>query len=457
MVTPQSNFPAWRVSDVQNWVNNAQPVPTDDEIREACRGFGIDDNGFILVVKRRLNDHLNTLKPSSIAAWNPDMLTTGRTTTGPEPYWPEHTPRTTWRQTMNNNRWIGLAILGILLLLLCGWISIGVNLPGRVGLALGQTPGFVATGTHNNAGELFYTNPGSPGVLFINRDGNYVPENQVATATAVTIVAATNTPVPVVQQPTMAPSSPSGGGTQPNGGGQQPPATGSSWTPAQKCEWLRSNFPQSTSGVQSLGAQLAGVQTQRIATHLYPCDTVNTAFDGFIILGPNEGYNGSFTIAVPAHGAVDAYPGATFTGRSMQIGSETIRAFDGSVTAQRATYWPWLDENPPTASSSTMPPAQPAAQAIPAATPPGDVQCLDPVTLAMQKKWMKPGDKPNWADTQYGGLRVELKSTDQLPPKWEAISSGRTIKENDTDRTMVIGWWSIYTPYDCRAQYKFSK
>lgn len=212
------------------------------------------------------------------------------------------------------------------------------------------------------------------------------------------------------------------------------------WTPQVKCTWLKANFPQTTEGVQALGAQLAGVQTSRIRTHLYPCNSTETAFDGFIVLGPNEGYSGSITMQVPTNGAIDSYVGANFSGRNTQIGEDTIRAFDGTVTGVSMTYWPWLDEDPTVGSVTTS-----------VTVTAGD--CIDPTVLATQMGWRNDG----WADQKYGGLRVELTSNGQLPPMWEAQASGRSIKETDPNREMVIGFWTIYPPYSCREALGYSK
>lgn len=237
-------------------------------------------------------------------------------------------------------------------------------------------------------------------------------------------------------------------GTGGNNGGT---GTGASWTPAQKGEWLRANFPQTTEAVQALGARLAGVPTQRVRTHLYPVDSVNTVFDGFIILGPNEGFQGEVTLEVPPNGAVDAYPGARFTGRTKRIGSETTRALDGTVTGVSMTYWPWLDEDPPIGQKTQTATDNTKTDAKTAETPKTNVE--GPEQLATRMGWKVI----EWADQKYGGLRVELSSPGQLPDKWEALASGRTIKESDTNREMVPGVWTIYPPFADREALGFSK
>lgn len=247
--------------------------------------------------------------------------------------------------------------------------------------------------------------------------------------------------------------SPAGNKNGSNGADNNAPTNGASSGSAlaDKCEWLKAHFPQTTASVQALGAKLANVQPNRIATHLFPCDATNTVFDGFIVLGPNEGYSGSFTLEVPDHGAVDSYPGATFSGNNHRIGAETIRATSGKVTAVRATYWPWLDENPPSAQTGPAP-AQPTA-APTTQTQPGNAACVDPTALASSHGWQNLG----FADQKYGGLRVQLSGSDTLPSGWEALTSGGGIHESDTNRQMSPGNWTIYPPFACRESLGYSK
>ncbi len=232
-----------------------------------------------------------------------------------------------------------------------------------------------------------------------------------------------------------------------------PFVTNSSWTPAVKCEWLRANFPQTGPAVQEYIAQLANVPRERVASHQYPCTTTDMAYDGGIILGPDEGWTTTFTVLVPQFGAVDAYPGAGFSvpNQTMQIGPETVRAFEGSVTAVRATYWPWLDEAPPIFGVPFIVPAGSAY--VSSQTSAAAVPCIQPTDLATQMGWRTV----EWADQKYGGLRVELTTSGQLPSMWEALASGRQIKEADVNREMVTGFWTVYPPYACREELGFSK
>lgn len=276
-------------------------------------------------------------------------------------------------------------------------------------------------------------------------------------------------------------------------------ASGSSWTPAQKCDWLRSNFPQSTQTVQELGARLANVDKTRVRTHRYECDTSNNngVFDGLIILGPNEGFRGEVTLSVPAGGAVDGYdtkcgarysqPARLVAGGSPNPCDDTWRADGGTVTGQSLTYWPWNDDKPPTGSSvvpqaggSPAPAQVPASptpadaskggtsgQAAPAQSPPTDAgkgaaapaqvpeksaDCKLGKTLASDKGWKLTNPQPSDL-AQYGGAQVTLDTAGELPAGWEALSSGRKITGDQADRAMVRGVWSIYPPTGaCRIQ-----
>lgn len=219
------------------------------------------------------------------------------------------------------------------------------------------------------------------------------------------------------------------------------PAESSSSSPMDKCEWLRQNFPQTTEGIQALGAKLAGVAPERIATHVFRCTPETTVFDGFIVLGPNEGYAGSFSLAVPAGGAVDTYAAAKCTGTSQTLGTatDTVRCFDGTVTAVRATYWPWLDENPPVSGGASSSTAETTG-------------CVDPKVMATQHGWTYAG-----SPDQYGGLVVTLTSADTLPVDWEAVTQGHTIRESDSNRAMAKGVYTIYPPYADRECLGYSK
>lgn len=211
--------------------------------------------------------------------------------------------------------------------------------------------------------------------------------------------------------------------------------------PITKCDWLGANFPQTTEAIQAYGASLAGVVPERVRTHVYRCTPTETVFDGLIILGPNEGYSGEFTIAVPANGAVDSYAKATYTGRHELLGAatDTMRAFDGTVTAVTATYWPWLDEAPPISGGTS-------SQTVAGAA------CIDPTALAAQHGWTYSA-----APDQYGGLVVTLTGSDELPADWEANGPTGSIKEFGINRAMSATTYTIYPPYSCRAALGYSQ
>ncbi len=214
-----------------------------------------------------------------------------------------------------------------------------------------------------------------------------------------------------------------------------------------KCSWMRINFPQTTEEVQALGAKLASVDPKRVRTHVFRCTPTQTVFDGMTILGPNEGWNGEFTLQVPANGAVDSYQAAKYTGKTELLGPETdtMRAYDGSVTAVTATYWPWLDENPPlVAADVSTKPAEPVTKTT---------GCIDPKDLAKDNVWTYSG-----TPDKYGGLQVTLTSVGTLSDSWMANGEGGIhIGDSDTIRTMRTGVWTIYPPFSCREELGYSQ
>lgn len=225
----------------------------------------------------------------------------------------------------------------------------------------------------------------------------------------------------------------------PAAGNSSSPSQPQSGSPADKCEWLRQNFPQTTEGIQAYGAKLAKVQPERVRTHVYRCTDSTTVFDGMIILGPNEGYSGEFTIAVPENGAVDSYADATYTGHHELLGAatDTVRAYSGTVTAVTATYWPWLDEDPPVDSSSTLPEG-----------------CMTTAALADLYGWNIYDGNVD----KYGGLVVELTEAGRLPEEWIAVGeNGKKIDEYDSSRGMKAGFWTVYPSYSCRKALGYSQ
>lgn len=281
----------------------------------------------------------------------------------------------------------------------------------------------------------------------------------------VIVVAPTAQPTQVPSQPTAMPSQPTVQPSQPTAIATAQPGAGAP-VRINKCDWLVRNFPQGnpigTPGqVQQLGARMANVQQERIRTHIFLCPS-GTVYDGYIVLGPNEGYGGNVTMSVPMPGtAIDSHATATFTGRTQKLGVDTIRAFDGQVTGLSMTFWPWLDEAPPvsdttlfggpfTSSPGGTTPSQPAPVTTPVAS---TSQCMQPDQLASQNGWQNLG----FADKKFGGLRVQLSSSGTLPASWEALTGGKSIKETDPERSMTSGVWTIYPPFSCRDALGYSK
>lgn len=227
-----------------------------------------------------------------------------------------------------------------------------------------------------------------------------------------------------------------------------------------KCEWLLKYFPQTTSGVQELGAQLAGVSPQRISTHSYiVCGADKPAvFDGFTILGPNEGYPGSVNLTVTSGGAIDSYDpacGATYTSTPKEVGpghpdpcDDVWRATSGQVTAERLTYWPWLDGvnngQPPEASLVVA--ENPAENQEPESPAAGEPICMTTPEMVASLGATSQGETDQW-----GGMAVQIVNPVQLPDGWMAETEGGKIAEFGGDRTLTIGYWTIYPPYTCRA------
>ncbi len=222
--------------------------------------------------------------------------------------------------------------------------------------------------------------------------------------------------------------------------------TGTDWA-AQKCAWLKHNFPQTTEGVQQLGASLAKVNVKRIRTHLFRCTTADTAYDGFIVLGPNEGYGGNVTMTVPSHGAIDAYLEAKFSGTHTSLGPDTERALNGTVTGLSMTYWPYLDEDPPTSGSSstdsthTMNSTESTdSSKTPTSTNTGSSDCMSVDTLVTQKGWKYYPSKEKQAEsvTRYKGAVVKANVQKQdLPEGWEVLTDGSGVS-------------TIYPPKACQ-------
>lgn len=149
-------------------------------------------------------------------------------------------------------------------------------------------------------------------------------------------------------------------------------------------------------------------------------------------------------------------PGGTaFVFQSPDGQPRNIRMFFGSLDIPGATLTGFNQFANVTAATYRCKLQQPPAVVVPAPSAPVPapvVGCIRPEALASQMGWQNLG----FADPQFGGLKVQLNSTGNLPPSWEAIGNGKTIHQNDGDRGMGSGLWTIYPPFGCRSQLGFS-
>src|SRR6266498_2148021 len=123
-----------------------------------------------------------------------------------------------------------------------------------------------------------------------------------------------------------------------------------------------------------------------------------------------------------------------FTLFEIIVGIATIVGFVAAVLANpEFRQWAGLEKSESFIPENTSIPTQ-----LIQATQP-NAECITPQELAMQKDWTDMG----WADEKYCGLRVSISTSDELPTLWEAIGVKR-IYQNDQDRLMPSGVWSIY-------------
>lgn len=245
-----------------------------------------------------------------------------------------------------------------------------------------------------------------------------------------------------------------------------------------KCDWIKaSGFPQDTAGVQALGAKLAGVEPERISTNIYRCDTKgNAVFDGFVVLGPNEGYSGDVTLTVPAHGAIDGAPadcGYTYSGGNSEVATlpnhcdSTVRATSGTVTGPRMTYYVYNDDAPPAegdkydagkAAGSTTKHGGGAS-----GTPEADKTdwCMSVDDLLKNPDYVGKFEIMASSEqtddiTKYGGRRVTALSNFDLPDGWAAKTNGVDLAGGDT--VMQGDTVTIYPPNGaCRDKLNVSR
>lgn len=240
-------------------------------------------------------------------------------------------------------------------------------------------------------------------------------------------------------------------------------APGSQEFATAKCGWLKANFPQNTKGVQELGASLAGVETSRITTHEYRCSktTAEAVFDGFVVLGPNEGFGGNVTLTVPSHGAIDGSQpscGYTYSGNTTVEGDlpedcdDTVRASDGTVTGPRLTYYPYNDANPPKKGDKFDPGATNATSSTDssASSTTGDETCMTGRDLAKKMKWTVMEDQTATIDNKEAGFGVvvQVETETTVPDGWIAQFDGPQLSGGDL---VTPGFYTFWPPEgDCR-------
>lgn len=193
--------------------------------------------------------------------------------------------------------------------------------------------------------------------------------------------------------------------------------------------------------LQMWAASELGVAVERIRVHRYDCSMSVDILDGFIVLGPNEGHKGLVTATVPDDGAIDSYKDASYTGTTEQIGANTVRATDGTVTATTMTFWFVNDETFGSNAENNVNDDTGGVSATPTAN--GEEVCMTGADLAEKEGW-ELNDVQGEDLTRYGGARVNLPPGTELPEGWEAVGD-TTLDEG--------GVFSIYPPTgDCRTE-----
>lgn len=385
----------------------------------------------------------------------------------------------------HNNNWGWLIPTGLLALLLCGMLSVA-------GWVIATMPRIIYFGAQPNIVQAGQSSTGSWSVVNADQvflDGKPVkPQDEASIPAGDHQLTAVGGPLGFFRPSAMTSVKVVGGGSPPPSNTPNPapsvvpsvvpsvqptpgPAVSSSdaaWR-AEKCVWLRANFPQTTDGVQALGASMAKVSPNRISAEKFVCnpESRESVFSGFVGLGPREGHPGEFTMTVPQFGVIDSYPvscGAKYSeeptligGHNPQVCDETWRAYRGTITALRQTYWAFDDQNPPNRRGGVTPqgpaanptPAAPAASASIANEQPYGVEELFKRN-SIERTTGSGGQKVN----EYGGLQGKATKQMDLPAKWEATcEKGLDIKENTGNRMIPAGTvCTIYPPYAWRAE-----
>lgn len=214
------------------------------------------------------------------------------------------------------------------------------------------------------------------------------------------------------------------------------------WTPEQKCDWLRDNLPQTTSTLQAFAVKYANaenVTVERIAPTIYVCNSSgDSVYDGFIILGPNEGHNeGEFTITVPPYGAINSYDescGAkysetpTLVAKLPETCDSTFQAKAGTVSALRASVYAWNDFNAPIGQEESIKTMveKTGTQSSTGNATSGDT-CMSVADLANTPDFkdkvevLEDVQQPD-SVTKYGGRIIHITGDGvTVPNGWEAI------------------------------------
>lgn len=238
------------------------------------------------------------------------------------------------------------------------------------------------------------------------------------------------------------------------------PTSVSAATPREKCDWIADNFPQTTAEVQALGAAIAGVEKERINTVPLRCDpkSAESVFQGFTVLGPNEGYGGDVTISPWEHGAVDGSReecGYTYDGETTVEGDfpeecdDTIRLHDGSATGPRFTWYVWDDANEPDMDKDTYD-WQAVIDGKADTDDPdtsGNVECMLATDMADKMGWTVQDEQPEGV-TKYGGAVIDVTKDTTVPPGWAATNGDLQLEGGDL---MTPDTYSLYPPGgECR-------
>lgn len=244
--------------------------------------------------------------------------------------------------------------------------------------------------------------------------------------------------------------------------------TASAATPQEKCDWIAKNFPQTTADVQAFGAALAGVEEDRITTVPLRCDpkTKESVFQGFVVLGNLEGFDGNVTVSPWEHGAVDGSMetcGYTYDGETSleaefpEDCDNTMRLHSGSANGPRFTWYVWNDANPPAMDDTYdwQAAMNNGGKSTTASTSSSSEEaCMLGADMAKKMGWTVQDTQPEDI-TKYGGARVDVAKDSTLPDGWAATDGDLEYIGGDL---LTPGTYSIYPPGGaCRDTLKVDK